>query len=158
MTLDGRVPLLKRMRGSSVLMMNLRGIASEACKNIVLAGVGSITILDPNYVSAEDLGAGFFFREHDIGQRVNTINDSCYDFIMLKINSQRVDVAKKRVNSLNPRVKVVGLTDDIESKVAEEGFLESFDIVCLTDSSSPVIVSKHLTYISRARNAIHNHH
>lgn len=109
-----------RMRRSSVLMINLRGLASEACKNIVLAGVGSITILDRNDVSAEDLGAGFFFREQDIGQR-------------------RVDVAKKRVNSLNPRVNVVGLTDDIESKVAEEGFLESFDIVCLTDSSSSVI-------------------
>ncbi|KAA1072368.1 hypothetical protein PGT21_033262 [Puccinia graminis f. sp. tritici] len=109
-----------RMRRSSVLMINLRGISTEACKNIVLAGVGSITILDPNDVSPEDLGAGFFFREEDIGQK-------------------RVEVAQKRVNSLNPRVNVIGLTDDLESKIDEDGFLASFDIVCLTDSSSSVI-------------------
>ncbi|PLW10827.1 hypothetical protein PCANC_09062 [Puccinia coronata f. sp. avenae] len=109
-----------RMRRSSVLIINLRGIATEACKNIVLAGVGSITILDPDKVLPEDLGAGFFFREEDIGQR-------------------RVDAAKKRLHSLNPRVNVTGLTDDIESKIAEDGFLQSFDIVCLTDSSSSVI-------------------
>jgi ubiquitin-like 1-activating enzyme E1 A len=62
----------QRMRRSSVLIINLRGIATEACKNIVLAGVGSITILDPDKVLPEDLGAGFFFREEDIGQRVST--------------------------------------------------------------------------------------
>ncbi|OAV96446.1 hypothetical protein PTTG_26393 [Puccinia triticina 1-1 BBBD Race 1] len=108
------------MRRSSVLMINLRGISTEACKNIVLAGVGSITILDQNDVSPEDLGAGFFFREEDVGQK-------------------RVVVAKKRVNSLNPRVNVIGLTDDLESKIDEDGFLASFDIICLNDSRSSVI-------------------
>jgi ubiquitin-like 1-activating enzyme E1 A len=61
-------------------MINLRGISTEACKNIVLAGVGSITILDPNDVSPEDLGAGFFFREEDIGQKVHT---QSYSYILL---------------------------------------------------------------------------
>ncbi|KAA1078385.1 hypothetical protein PGT21_034328 [Puccinia graminis f. sp. tritici] len=68
-----------RMRRSSVLMINLRGISTEACKNIVLAGVGSITILDPNDVSPEDLGAGFFFREEDIGQK-EKVNSICRRF------------------------------------------------------------------------------
>lgn len=102
------------------MVVNLRGITSEVCKNIVLAGVGSITILDDQVVSPEDLGAGIFFREEDIGEK-------------------RVEVAKGRIKSLNPRVDVIGLTETVDLKICEDGFLASFDIVCLTDSSSPVI-------------------
>ncbi|KAI7945201.1 hypothetical protein MJO28_010896 [Puccinia striiformis f. sp. tritici] len=109
-----------RMRRSSVLMINLRGITTEACKNIVLAGVGSITILDDLNVSVEDLGSGFFFRDEDIGLK-------------------RVEVAKKRINNLNPRVEVIGITDKLETKIEDEKFMKSFDIVCLTDTRSTVI-------------------
>lgn len=66
---------LNRMRQSSVLIINLTGIASEVCKNIVLAGIGSITISDQDLVKPEDLGAGFFFRQEDIGQEVSTSSD-----------------------------------------------------------------------------------
>lgn len=61
-----------RMRNGSVLMVNFRGIATEACKNIVLAGTGSLTILDDEDVDEEDLGAGFFLREEDIGKKVRS--------------------------------------------------------------------------------------
>ncbi|POV98554.1 hypothetical protein PSTT_14348 [Puccinia striiformis] len=101
-------------------MINLRGITTEACKNIVLAGVGSITILDDLNVSVEDLGSGFFFRDEDIGLK-------------------RVEVAKKRINNLNPRVEVIGITDKLETKIEDEKFMKSFDIVCLTDTRSTVI-------------------
>ncbi|KAI9610406.1 hypothetical protein H4Q26_006545 [Puccinia striiformis f. sp. tritici PST-130] len=110
-----------RMRRSSVLMINLRGITTEACKNIVLAGVGSITILDDLNVSVEDLGSGFFFRDEDIGLKVPS--GSC----------------EKRINNLNPRVEVIGITDKLETKIEDEKFMKSFDIVCLTDTRSTVI-------------------
>ncbi|MBW0468816.1 hypothetical protein O181_008531 [Austropuccinia psidii MF-1] len=109
-----------RMRRSSVLMINFKGITTEACKNIVLAGVGSITILDDEVVSYEDLGAGFFFREEDIGKK-------------------RVEVAKERVNSLNPRVKVLSIAEKVETQIFENGFMTNFDVVCLTDSNSVMI-------------------
>lgn len=58
------------MRSASVLVVTLRGIATEVCKNIVLAGIGSLTILDNADVTEEDLGSGFFFREEEVGQKV----------------------------------------------------------------------------------------
>jgi len=60
------------MRSASVLVVTLRGLATEICKNIVLAGIGRLTILDDKDVSEEDLGCGFFFREEDVGSKVRT--------------------------------------------------------------------------------------
>lgn len=60
-----------RMRSASVLVVNMRGLATEVCKNIVLAGIGQLTILDDADVTEEDLGCGFFLREEDVGQKVS---------------------------------------------------------------------------------------
>lgn len=65
--------LIFRMRNATIVMVNLRGIAAETIKNIVLAGIGKLIIIDPSTVSEEDLGAGFLFREKDVGKLVRTL-------------------------------------------------------------------------------------
>jgi ubiquitin-like 1-activating enzyme E1 A len=57
------------MRNATILVMNLRGVATETIKNIVLAGIGKLVILDAEDVQPEDLGAGFFFRDEDVGTK-----------------------------------------------------------------------------------------
>lgn len=37
---------------------------------MVLAGIGKLVILDGEAVAEEDLGAGFFFRDEDVGKKV----------------------------------------------------------------------------------------
>ena len=59
-----------RMRNSKVLVINAGALANEIIKNIVLAGIGSLTILDSHEVLARDLGAQFFLEESDIGLKV----------------------------------------------------------------------------------------
>ena len=59
------------MRNAAILVVNLRGVATEAIKNMVLAGIGKLVIVDDEIVSQEDLGAGFFFRDEDVGQKVD---------------------------------------------------------------------------------------
>jgi ubiquitin-like 1-activating enzyme E1 A len=58
------------MRNATILVVRLRGVATEAIKNMVLAGTGKLIIMDSDTVSEEDLGAGFFFRDEDVGQKV----------------------------------------------------------------------------------------
>jgi len=58
------------MRNATILVIRLRGTATEAIKNIVLAGIGKLVIFDAEEVSEEDLGAGFFFRDEDVGKKV----------------------------------------------------------------------------------------
>ena len=52
------------------MVVHLRGTATEAIKNMVLAGIGKLIIIDSDNVSEEDLGAGFFFRDEDVGLKV----------------------------------------------------------------------------------------
>lgn len=61
------------MRNASILVVRLKGVATEAIKNIVLAGIGKLVIVDDQDVSEEDLGAGFFFRDEDVGKKVCTM-------------------------------------------------------------------------------------
>lgn len=70
------------MRNATILVMGLKGVATEAIKNIVLAGIGKLIMVDGEDVSEEDLGAGFFFRDEDVGSKVG--------FIVLYSSSLRV--------------------------------------------------------------------
>ena len=60
-----------RMRNATILVLRLKGVATETIKNIVLAGIGKLVVVDTDDVSAEDLGAGFFFRDEDVGKKVS---------------------------------------------------------------------------------------
>ena len=62
------------MRNSSILISGIRGLSNEVCKNLVLAGVGSVTIIDHNVVTEEDLGAQFLVTEQDVGKNVSHLS------------------------------------------------------------------------------------
>jgi len=57
------------MRNATVCVINLRGVATEVIKNIVLSGIGKLIMFDPEDVQEQDLGTGFFFREGDVGKK-----------------------------------------------------------------------------------------
>jgi ubiquitin-like 1-activating enzyme E1 A len=59
------------MRNATILVVRLRGVATETIKNIVLAGIGKLVIVDDEDVDEEDLGAGFLFTEGDVGKKVS---------------------------------------------------------------------------------------
>ncbi len=59
-----------RMRKSRLLLIGVNGLANEVAKNLVLAGIGRLTLADGQTVKAQDLGAQFFLRESDIGKNV----------------------------------------------------------------------------------------
>jgi len=83
-----------RMRSAHVLVVGLTGVATEVIKNIVLAGIGSLTILDAGVVREEDLSASFFFRDTDVGA------------------SRTAEAPLQRIQQLNPHVQVHGRSDD----------------------------------------------
>jgi hypothetical protein len=58
------------MRNATILVIRLKGTATETIKNLVLAGIGKLIFVDEENVSEEDLGAGFFFRDEDVGKKV----------------------------------------------------------------------------------------
>ncbi|KAI5070106.1 hypothetical protein GOP47_0014449 [Adiantum capillus-veneris] len=59
---------MRRLLGANVLISGLQGGGVEIAKNIILAGVRSVTLHDPGLVEACDLGANFYLTESDIGK------------------------------------------------------------------------------------------
>ena len=61
---------LYRLRTSNILLINIKALANEIAKNLVLAGIGSLTIIDNEVVRDDDLGSQFFVSEEQIGSNV----------------------------------------------------------------------------------------
>ena len=49
----------------------MKALANEIAKNLVLAGIGSMTIQDDQLVQEDDLGSQFFVSEQHIGHNVS---------------------------------------------------------------------------------------
>ena len=59
---------MRRMAGATVLIVGLKGLGVEIAKNVVLAGVKSVTLHDDAPVALSDLSAQFFLTEADVGK------------------------------------------------------------------------------------------
>ncbi|KAI9089817.1 hypothetical protein DFS34DRAFT_383186 [Phlyctochytrium arcticum] len=103
----------QRMRTARILVAGLNGLGNEICKNLVLAGIGALTILEPETVNPEDLGAQFFLREEDIGKN-------------------RGEAAAPRIQALNPRVELKVISKPLSEQPIE--FLKNYDIVTLCNA------------------------
>lgn len=52
-----------RIRSANILLITVKALANEVAKNLVLAGIGSLTIVDHEPVTEADLDAQFFLEE-----------------------------------------------------------------------------------------------
>ncbi|KAB0350473.1 hypothetical protein FD755_004984 [Muntiacus reevesi] len=109
----------KRLRASRVLLVGMKGLGAEIAKNLILAGVKGLTMLDHEQVSPEDPGAQFLIRTGSVGRN-------------------RAEASLERAQNLNPMVDVKVDTENIEKK--PESFFTQFDAVCLTCCSRDIIV------------------
>ncbi|KAI1894038.1 hypothetical protein AGOR_G00129870 [Albula goreensis] len=109
----------KRLRGSKVLLVGLCGLGAEVAKNLILAGVKGLTLLDHEKVTEECSRAQFLIPVGSEGQN-------------------RAQASLERAQYLNPMVEVKADTDNVESK-PDEFFLQ-FDAVCLTGCPRDLMV------------------
>nr|CAB3265847.1 SUMO-activating enzyme subunit 1-like [Phallusia mammillata] len=101
----------KRLRKANVLVAGIGGLGSEVVKNIVLAGIDSITLLDDRVVTEEDLFSQLLVTPDDIGKNL-------------------AEASKPRTQELNPNVTVIVDVEPLAEK--QETFFEKFDVVCCT--------------------------
>jgi hypothetical protein len=103
-----------RMGASNVLIIGLNGLGVEIAKNIILAGVKSVTLHDDTPASHLDLAAQFYLTEEDIGQ-------------------SRAQASSKKLAELNPYVHVQHhsgeVTEDFlkQFRVSVKPFVMSYD-------------------------------
>ena len=86
-----------RMRASRVLLIGMGGLAAEIAKNLVLTGVGALTLLDTVNTSPLDLASQFFLTAADVGNNRATASLSR----LQQLNSNvAIDVVTAAVSSL----------------------------------------------------------
>ncbi|KAI1431948.1 hypothetical protein GGR50DRAFT_697537 [Xylaria sp. CBS 124048] len=102
----------QKIQAANILLISMKALANEIAKNLVLAGIGSLTIVDDQVVTEADLGAQFFLSQENVGQN-------------------RAEAATVQVQKLNPRVRVIPDSGSIMTKGAS--YFADFDIVIATD-------------------------
>lgn len=110
----------EKIRSANVLIITMKALANEIAKNLVLAGIGSLTVVDHEIVTEADLGAQFFLSAEDN-----------------PIGTNRAAASAAVIQRLNPRVSVRIDTMDIRFK--PPSFFEAFDIVIATDLDSTTL-------------------
>lgn len=101
-----------KIQSANVLLITMKALANEIAKNLVLAGIGSLTIVDDQIVTLPDLGAQFLLTEENVGQN-------------------RAQAAAESARKLNPRVKIFADPESIMTKGAS--YFSVFDIIIATD-------------------------
>jgi ubiquitin-like 1-activating enzyme E1 A len=104
----------EKIRNANILLITMKGLGNEIAKNLVLAGIGSLTVVDHEIVTEVDLGAQFLISAEE-GH----------------IGMNRAVAASAAIRRMNPRVTVNVDTDDIRSK--GPSYFAPFDIVIATD-------------------------
>ncbi|GMM29980.1 E1 ubiquitin-activating protein [Martiniozyma asiatica (nom. inval.)] len=100
-----------RLKSSKILIINLTGLAVEITKNLMLAGVGSLTVCDIYSLLDQDLNCNFFVDSSQVGM-------------------PRLLASESRIIDLNPRVEFKPLI--IDWKTQSDNFFNNFDLIIAT--------------------------
>ena len=95
----------RRMMASRAVLVGLSGLGAEVAKNIVLAGIAGVTLVDPLPANGYDLGGNFYLGEGDVGG-----------------TRGRAETCAGRLAELNEYVKV-DVASDVTSLGDEEALL-----------------------------------
>ncbi|KAF7144250.1 hypothetical protein RHSIM_Rhsim05G0223400 [Rhododendron simsii] len=102
---------MRRLFASSVLVSGMNGLGAEIAKNLVLAGVKSVTLHDEGNVELWDLSSNFIFSEDDVGKN-------------------RALASVQKLQELNNSVVISTLTAELTKEQ-----LSDFQVVVFTDIS-----------------------
>ncbi|KAJ6010453.1 DNA damage tolerance protein rad31 [Penicillium sp. IBT 35674x] len=109
----------EKIRSANILLITVKALANEVAKNLVLAGIGSLTIIDHEPVTENDLEGQFFLEE------------VYRDEELIKQGKNRAEIAGPQIKRMNPRVKLTIDTDDVRTK--QPDFFAQFDITIATE-------------------------
>ncbi|CAL9185849.1 unnamed protein product [Musa hybrid cultivar] len=107
----------KRLSKAQILVSGLNGTSVEFCKNIVLAGVGSLTLMDDRLVTEDALQANFLIPRDETVYSGRSLSELCCESL----------------RDFNPMVRVLAEKGDLAQ--CEMEFLDKFDVVVVTGCS-----------------------
>ncbi|CAL5085901.1 unnamed protein product [Urochloa decumbens] len=107
----------KRLSKAHVLVCGMNGTTIEFCKNIVLAGVGSLSLMDDHMVTEDDLNANFLIPPDE----------------RIYAGRSLAEVCCESLKDFNPMVRVS--VEKGDPSLIDGEFLDKFDIVVVSGAS-----------------------
>jgi len=102
---------MRRMASSDVLISGMGGLGVEIAKNVILAGVKSVTLHDEALCTIGDLSSQFYITEADVGKN-------------------RAEICCQQLSELNTYVPTRAFTGELTAD-----YIKKFRVVVLTSSS-----------------------
>ena len=101
---------LEKLKNSKVCICGIGGVGSYVLEALARVGVGNITIIDKDNVDITNINR----------QLIATVDN---------VGNPKVTEATKRINSINPQIKVTSIKDFIDSSNVEEYITVDYDFV-----------------------------
>mmetsp|Transcript_7499 Transcript_7499/g.13068 ORF Transcript_7499/g.13068 Transcript_7499/m.13068 type:complete len:175 (-) Transcript_7499:982-1506(-) len=115
----------KRMMASRAVIVGVSGLGVEVAKNIILAGISSVTLCDPELPNSFDLGGNFYLSEGDLNKCDEDGSDG---------KKGRADLCRDQLSELNEYVKV-----DVASNVTS--LQDEAELLKLVEGASVVVIT-----------------
>ncbi|CAF0884359.1 unnamed protein product [Brachionus calyciflorus] len=103
-----------KLTKANVLLNSVGSLGVEIAKNLILAGIGSLSIIETKQCSISDLSSQFFINQNHVDSNLNRV-DACFDDL----------------KNLNPYVKIECFNS--ETDLENLNFLKKFNCVILTE-------------------------
>jgi ubiquitin-activating enzyme E1 len=100
---------MSKMKESNVLICGVGGLGVEIAKNVILSGVKSVTLYDPENVTNRDLSSQYYFSKEDVGKN-------------------RVGCCIGKLTELNSYVLIEDYTG-----ILDDNFINKFSVVVLNN-------------------------
>ena len=107
---------MTKMARSSVAVIGLNGVGAEAAKCLILANVGTVTLVDDAVVAFKDLSTHFYLTEQDIGRN-------------------RADACHRQLQELNPNVVV-----RTHNQAVTQALIAQHNAIVVCDGSLPSLL------------------
>ncbi|RLF23596.1 MAG: hypothetical protein DRN15_03705 [Thermoprotei archaeon] len=120
------IEVQQKLKKATVLIAGVGGLGSIVSLCLAGAGIGRLVLVDHDVINVSDLNRQFLFSYSDVGK-------------------PKVEVACRRLKSLNPFIKAIGLKLTIDERSMErviDDFKVDVVIDCLDNIESRMILNK----------------
>ena len=114
---------INRLKNSKVCILGIGGVGSYTLESLARIGIGNIIIVDKDVVDITNINRQIIATTKNIGQI-------------------KVDIAKKRINDINPSINVIAKYIDINKDNIKDIITDDIDYVidCIDDFDSKISV------------------
>ena len=100
-----------KIRNSKVMVIGAGATGNEVIKNLVLSGVGTITLIDYDFIDLSNLNRCVLFNSKSAEK-----------------NEYKADVIKEACREINPEVKIITIKEDLNK--VEKNIYKQNDVIC----------------------------